>query len=57
MPDITMCDNESCPSKEFCHRFTANPSTWQSYADFYVPDEVCLDFLPMDEELEDGQKN
>jgi hypothetical protein len=35
MPDITMCKNKLCPSKNTCYRFTAPPDTlWQSYADF-----------------------
>jgi hypothetical protein len=32
MPDISMCRNMTCPSKDKCHRFTAKPSSfWQSY--------------------------
>ena len=32
MPDITMCNGESCPKKEDCWRFTATPDKyWQSY--------------------------
>lgn len=34
MPDISMCNNATCPFKEQCYRFTAKPSNWQSYADF-----------------------
>ena len=37
MPDISMCDNQSCPSNKYCYRFTAKPSEYrQSYADFSV---------------------
>ena len=34
MPDITMCSNNNCPLKHNCYRFMANPSQWQSYAEF-----------------------
>lgn len=30
-PDISMCRNEDCPSKEDCYRFKATPGFWQSY--------------------------
>jgi hypothetical protein len=49
MPDISMCSNALCPSKEYCHRFTATPSKFmQSYADFSPEeDEVnCSHFWP-----------
>jgi len=31
MPDISMCDGKNCKKKEECYRFTAVPSSWQSY--------------------------
>ena len=35
MPDISMCENKSCPSRSRCYRFTAKPSQcMQSYGDF-----------------------
>ena len=35
MPDISMCTNEKCPSKEKCYRFMAVPSDWrQSYSEW-----------------------
>jgi len=49
MPDISMCSNALCPSKDYCHRFTATPSKFmQSYADFSPEeDEVnCSHFWP-----------
>lgn len=40
MPDISMCDNISCPLKETCYRFKATPNPYrQAYADFKY-DEV-----------------
>lgn len=37
MPDIAMCTNKKCPSRLKCHRFTAQPSGWQSYTTYTVP--------------------
>jgi hypothetical protein len=35
MPDITMCQNKLCPSKDTCYRFTATPDKYlQAWADF-----------------------
>lgn len=31
MPDIAMCSGERCPLKEICYRYTATPSSYQSY--------------------------
>lgn len=49
MPDISICTNKACPSKEYCYRFTAKPSEFrQSYADFTCEeDEInCSHFYP-----------
>lgn len=49
MPDISMCDNRSCPSNKYCYRFTAKPSEFrQSYADFSVEEDEmnCSHFWP-----------
>jgi len=47
MADITMCQNEDCPSKEKCFRYTALPSKHQSYAVFTVPEgkDKCEYFM------------
>jgi hypothetical protein len=38
MPDISMCQNEDCPSKLKCYRFMARPNAhWQAYSVFVVP--------------------
>ena len=35
MPDITMCQNESCPVRKTCYRYMAEPTPeQQSYAIF-----------------------
>jgi hypothetical protein len=42
MPDIAMCEGGDCPLKESCHRFTANPSDYQSYfVDPPIKDGKC----------------
>jgi hypothetical protein len=49
MPDISMCNNRSCPSSKYCYRFTATPTEYrQSYANFSVEkDEInCDHFWP-----------
>lgn len=47
MSDIAMCSNHSCPSRDYCYRFTAVPSSFQSYASFNVPDkeDKCVYYL------------
>lgn len=35
MPDISMCQDNNCPKKDTCYRFTAIPSgDYQTYGDF-----------------------
>jgi hypothetical protein len=48
MPDISMCANVHCPSKEYCYRFTAIPGMRQSFSDFSCEDdeENCNYFYP-----------
>lgn len=49
MPDISMCNNTQCPSKEYCYRFTATPSlVWQSYGFFTLEqdEDKCDMFYP-----------
>ena len=48
-PDISMCANALCPSKEYCYRFTAKPTPmYQSYAGFTLEDDEtsCSHFWP-----------
>lgn len=49
MPDISLCNNALCPSKDYCYRFTAKPNEFrQSYRKFTLEsDEVsCSYFMP-----------
>lgn len=50
MPDIAMCQNKSCPSRQDCYRFMAAPTPWyQSYMDFKPAPgaDRCDDFQPL----------
>ena len=41
-PDITMCPGTNCPHRISCHRYTAEPSEYQSYfTEAPVKDEKC----------------
>lgn len=53
MPDITMCRNNTCKDKEMCYRWTAEPSSWQSYAwfDGSSLNNICLDFVAVRQKL------
>lgn len=46
MPDISMCENTTCPNRLTCHRFTAKPSErHQSYMNFSPDDSgKCLHY-------------
>jgi len=49
MADISMCENITCPSKEYCYRYTATPNEFrQSYGVFTLEeDEInCSHFYP-----------
>lgn len=47
MSDITMCSEESCPSRLTCYRFIAKPSANQSYAYFErkFGEKKCGDYI------------
>jgi len=34
MATIAMCQNDTCPRKNDCYRYMAEPGMWQSYAEF-----------------------
>lgn len=49
MPDISMCQNDSCPLKEKCYRFMAIPDdVWQSYTEFKYELDNCDYFYPLE---------
>ncbi len=49
MPDITMCEDETCSQKEECYRYTAQPNPYrQSYFTEIVRDiqsDFCEYFI------------
>ena len=52
MPDITMCQSKTCPSRTTCYRFLATPSLFgQSYVDFDIDRDFnpkCDDYIECD---------
>ena len=37
MPDISMCENQKCPSRKSCYRYTSKPNPYrQTYSLFEV---------------------
>ena len=48
MPDLSMCRDKDCPSRKERHRFTAEPSERQSYAEFERPEgaDQCDAYIP-----------
>lgn len=51
MPDISLCENEQCPSKDDCYRFKAIPDiTYQAY-DIFEPENgenKCEHFIKIE---------
>ena len=39
MPDISMCQNEACPLKEKCYRYTATPFPGLQVYGWFKPNE------------------
>lgn len=55
MPDISMCEDNLCPSRLTCWRFTAKPfGLGQAYGEFERPPEVerCDYYWPVKGETE-----
>jgi hypothetical protein len=50
MPDITMCDGVGCPMNNICYRYTAIPSSHQSYFMDTPNDGVVCDHFVLDKE-------
>ena len=51
MPDISMCNNQNCPLKDKCYRFTATPNPrWQAYSGFMYDEQTneCNYFMDND---------
>lgn len=46
MPDITMCDNKTCPLRKLCYRFKAIPfEYWQAFAHFEPKNDKECDYF------------
>ena len=48
MADIAKCNDSLCPSKDYCHRFTAPAGMYQSYGEFNREEDAnnCDMFWP-----------
>lgn len=65
MPDIAMCRDMNCPSRNTCYRFTAKPNIFQPYQNWnrqedqekcpawWDNNEIILD--PCDPPFEEGE--
>lgn len=61
MPDIAMCQNETCPKREECYRYKATPCHYQSYSNFewehrdheHGKEVFCRDFLLLRKKTEE----
>jgi len=42
--DISMCLGTGCAKKDSCYRFTATPSTYQSYCAFHLSEGECANY-------------
>lgn len=47
MPDITKCNNDQCPKKDNCYRFTSPSNDYQSFIRF--EHENCEFYIANDE--------
>jgi hypothetical protein len=58
MPDISMCRDEKCPSRNQCKRYLGKSCLFQSFADFgRSPAAVrCVHFMLSREPLHTDQK-
>jgi hypothetical protein len=56
MPDITKCQNNSCPIREKCYRYKSRPSELQSYASFKYELGGCDYFWPIPAEMRETQR-
>jgi hypothetical protein len=58
MPDISMCQNEGCPLKKKCYRYTATPSVGlQTYGWFKPDEEGKCDYYWDNKDYKDGRRN
>ena len=55
MPDISMCQNEECPLRKKCYRYTATPNEHLQAYGWFKPDKEgkCEAFWPQFKHYED----
>ena len=51
MPDISMCEESTCPLSKTCYRYLATPNISQWYA-MYTPGEDCESYININERTE-----
>ena len=57
MPDISMCNGQDCPIKEYCYRYTAEPSEfWQTWGMFEFNKETGCNYFMANEKDIVGQE-
>jgi len=51
MADITMCNDDECPKKEYCYRFTAEPNPYRQAYFMYSPKQMdgCPEYVRNEE--------
>lgn len=56
MADISMCADDTCPSRQKCYRFTAKPNDfWQSWGGFDREDQEKCKYFWSNEGQEVGE--
>lgn len=55
MPDISMCENQECPLKEKCYRYTAKPSPVLQAYGYFKPDEEGKCYYYWDNEIDNDE--
>jgi hypothetical protein len=57
MPDISMCDNQTCTLNKTCYRFNANPDEYrQAYSAFKQDEKGNCDYYWPDERLHNNDQ-
>ena len=53
-PDICMCQDDACPSRETCFRYKAKPYSWQAWSASFAANRAgrdeCDSYWPVEKE-------